>query len=243
MKLITLNTWGGRVHSPLLQFFKQNQDVDVYCLQEIYHNSNKALVGSEFYDDAFNIYNEIQAELPNHNGYFRPSFGETYGLSVFIKKDIKVNEEGDISIYEVSDYVSGGNHPRNLQWIKMEINGSSLNILNVHGLWNGNGKTDTEDRLTQSENIIKFLKTLNNPFVLCGDFNLLPETESLKKFEQFGLRNLIKENNIVSTRTTLYTKEHRFADYVFVSGGIKVKEFRVLPNEVSDHSPLFLDFE
>ncbi|HEU0081016.1 MAG TPA: hypothetical protein VFQ72_03260 [Candidatus Paceibacterota bacterium] len=31
--------------------------------------------------------------------------------------------------------------------------------------------------------------------------------------------------------------------YVFVSPGIKVKEFKVLPDVVSDHAPLFLDFE
>ncbi|MEQ1500232.1 MAG: endonuclease/exonuclease/phosphatase family protein [Parcubacteria group bacterium] len=243
MKLITLNTWGGRIHSPLLKFFEENKDVDVFCLQEIYHNSKTALIGSELHKDAFNLFNEIKEKLSHHYGYFRPSVGETYGLSIFVKKDIQVEEEGDIQIYDVPNYVSGGNHPRNLQWINIKKNDFALTVVNVHGLWNGNGKTDTEDRLIQSENIIRFIKTLNNPFILCGDFNLLPDTESLRKFEQFGLLNLVKENNITSTRTSLYKKEHRFADYVFVSKGIEIKEFKVLPDEVSDHSALLLDFE
>lgn len=116
-------------------------------------------------------------------------------------------------------------------------------MVNVHGLWNGNGKTDTPDRLVQSDNIIKFIKNLDNPFVLCGDFNLLPDTESLKKFEEFGLRNLVREYNIRSTRTKFYDKEHKFADYIFVSKDIKVVDFKVMSDEVSDHSPLILDFK
>ena len=78
---------------------------------------------------------------------------------------------------------------------------------------------------------------------MCGDFNLLPSTESIKMFEDFDLINLIKENNIISTRTSFYKKEEKFADYVFVSKGIKVNEFKVLIDEISDHSPLLIDFE
>jgi endonuclease/exonuclease/phosphatase family metal-dependent hydrolase len=78
---------------------------------------------------------------------------------------------------------------------------------------------------------------------LCGDFNLPPNTKSLAMFEEFGLRNLISEYKINSTRTSFYTKEEKFADYIFVSNGIKVNDFSVLPDEVSDHAPLFIDFE
>ena len=61
--------------------------------------------------------------------------------------------------------------------------------------------------------------------------------------EATGMRNLIKEYNITSTRTSFYKKPVRFADFVFVSKDIKVNDFKVLPDEVSDHAPLFLDFE
>ena len=115
--------------------------------------------------------------------------------------------------------------------------------MNFHGLWNGGGKGDSEDRLLQSGRIIEFMKTLSDPYLICGDFNLLPDTESLKKLEDFGLRNLIKEYGIVSTRTSFYKKENKFADYALINEGVEVKDFKVLPDEVSDHSPLYLDFE
>lgn len=136
-----------------------------------------------------------------------------------------------------------GHHARNIQYVKIDTKDGPRVIINFHGLWNGKGKGDSEDRLLQSDKIIDFIKKVSNPVVLCGDFNLLPETESLKKFEEMGLRNLIKENGITSTRTSLYTKPERYADYVFTSNDIKIKKFKVLPEEVSDHSALLLDFE
>ncbi len=77
-----------------------------------------------------------------------------------------------------------------------------------------------------------------------GDFNLLPDTESIRMISNnLGCLNLIDKYNIKSTRTSLYKKPLRFADYVFVSNNIKLKEFKVLPDEISDHSPLFLEIE
>ena len=60
--------------------------------------------------------------------------------------------------------------------------------------------------------------------------------------EEEGLRNLIAEHGVTSTRTTLYPRAESFADYVLVSAGVDVLEFRVLPDEVSDHAPLLLEF-
>lgn len=78
--------------------------------------------------------------------------------------------------------------------------------------------------------------------VLCGDFNLLPDTESIRIIEQARLKNLITENGIVSTRTSHYTRADKFADYIFVSQqNVEVKSFNVLPDEVSDHSPLVIE--
>lgn len=118
-----------------------------------------------------------------------------------------------------------------------------MTIINFHGLWNGKGKTDNEDRILQSRNIVDFIGGLKGEVVLCGDFNLLPDTESIKIFEDAGLRNLIKEYGITSTRTSHYTKPGKYADYVFVSRGVRVKDFKVLPEEVSDHSALLLEMD
>jgi endonuclease/exonuclease/phosphatase family metal-dependent hydrolase len=75
---------------------------------------------------------------------------------------------------------------------------------------------------------------------MCGDFNLRPDTQSMSIIEQAGVKNLIKEYNISSTRTSLYTKSEKYADYIFISDNLKESEFKVLPDEASDHSALML---
>jgi endonuclease/exonuclease/phosphatase family metal-dependent hydrolase len=54
--------------------------------------------------------------------------------------------------------------------------------------------------------------------------------------------NLVREHNVQSTRTSFYTKPDKFADYVFVTPDISVRNFKVLPDEVSDHAALYVEF-
>lgn len=240
MKLITLNTWGGRVHDKLLRFFEDNQNIDIFCLQEIYNGAKTEKMNPEFLQDAFNLYSDIKKVLPNHIGYFRPHIEDWYGLAIFVKREIKVKREGDITIHNIQ-YTGGGNHPRNLHYIEFESEGERITVANVHGLWNGRGKTDTAERLLQSQKIKEFMDSVDGKKVLCGDLNLRPDTQSLKILER-GMSNLIKKYDIQSTRTSLYTKPERHADYIFTSLDLPVLDFKVLPNEVSDHAALYLEF-
>ncbi|MDD5318676.1 MAG: endonuclease/exonuclease/phosphatase family protein [Candidatus Pacebacteria bacterium] len=255
MKLITLNTWGGRAGKEgLLSFFaKHKGNVDIFCLQEIwadsYQDLGTKLAGGVALDyDKIMVHGvqEISELLTGHSKFFRPHYLDNYGLMTMVNKKLEINEEGEVFVYKHKGYDpegDAGGHARNIQYITFMMNGRPVTIINFHGLWNGKGKTDTEDRLQQSKNILEFTKKIKGDYILCGDFNLLPDTESLKLFETHGLKNLIKENKITSTRTSFYTKPERHADYIFVTKGIEVKNFAVLPDEVSDHSALLLDFE
>jgi endonuclease/exonuclease/phosphatase family metal-dependent hydrolase len=122
--------------------------------------------------------------------------------------------------------------------------GKVLNILNLHGVWiDKYGKKDHPARDEQSANIIKFIKNLDGEVVLTGDFNLLPDTQALKSIEDLGLKNLITENRITCTRSNLYTKPDKYADYTLVSSGVKVKNFEVPYTEASDHLPMVTEIE
>lgn len=254
MKLISLNTWGGRAgKDKLLDFFAAHTDVDMFCLQEIwsgpYEHLEGQTAGATVIDHSKVMVHglqEISKLLDGHTAYFEPHYLDNYGLLILVRKDLDVIAEGDVFVYKERGHVPKGDvgrHARNVQFATIATKNGNRTILNFHGLWNGKGKGDSEERLTQSDRIIQFMKTLSNPYVMCGDFNLLPSTQSLKKLEDFGLRNLIKEYDITSTRTSFYTKPEKFADYAFISDEIVIKDFKVLPDEVSDHSPLYLEFE
>ncbi|MHB0978299.1 MAG: endonuclease/exonuclease/phosphatase family protein [Minisyncoccota bacterium] len=244
MKLITLNTWGARIRKPFLDFIINNQDVDIFCFQELYDEAEPVL-GAHYPKAHFNLFSDIKKLLPNHNGFFRPVLEGVYGIGIFVKKNIEITGEGETSVHidqrTNKKSLISGHHDRSLQWIEIKTNNKVYSILNVHGLWNGKGKTDTPDRLAQSQKIKGFMNTIHAPKILCGDFNLRPDTESIKMLEQ-DMNNLIKTFGVETTRTSFYTKPEKHADYIFTSPEIKINHFEVMSDEVSDHSPLLLNF-
>ena len=256
MRIISLNTWGGRAgRDVLLGFFKKYAETtDIFCLQEIWsapyeHLEGRPAGGLEIDHEQIMVYGlqEISAVLPNHVPFFRPHHLDNYGLLMMVNKNLTVREEGDVFVYKHRGYVPEGDvgyHARNVQYVTVETAHGPITTMNFHGLWNaGKGKKDSPERLEQSEKILDFMKKIKNPLVFCGDFNLLPDTESIQKFEDAGLRNLIKESKVTSTRTSFYKKPEKFADYAFVSKDILLKDFKVLPDEVSDHTPLMIEID
>ena len=253
MKLICLNTWGGRAGSDrLLAFLNAHRDADFVCLQEVWSAPYEGLEGAAAggwplsHDDIMVTgKQEIAALLDGHEVFFHPHHLDDYGLMTLVAKRHEVVESGDVFVHRERGYIPEGDighHARNVQFVTVATPAGRVSVMNFHGLWNGLGKGDGADRLAQSRRLIDFLAGRGEPFVLCGDFNLAPHTQSLKMIEETGLRNLVAEFGVTSTRTRLYPGRERFADYAFASAGIGVRAFRALPDEVSDHAPLIMEF-
>lgn len=228
-------------------FLQRHADTDVFCFQEVYHEAHGKdtiwLDGSNF-----NFLNDIKAVLTDYDCYYRPHLDDWWGLAMFVKRGTKVLEEGEWYVHKYKGHNPAievhGYTAKNIQFLKIDLNGSPFYVLNFHGLWNGKGKSDTEERLNQSQKMIECIRALNSEYVLLGDFNLTPDTKSLQMFEQeLGCRDLIKEYRITSTRTHLYPKENKFADYAFISSGVNLKKFEVMTDVISDHSPLLVELE
>jgi endonuclease/exonuclease/phosphatase family metal-dependent hydrolase len=186
----------------------------------------------------------VQDFFPSHQGFFHPAFYKFFGQAILVNRAYEIVSEGEKYVYQIPGYASSTvvrDHARNFDYITFKTDGGLRTVINVHCLWNKSGKGDTPARLEQSQKIIEFTQTLDHPYIIIGDFNLEPNTESLRMLENEGLHNLIIENSIQSTRTLLYTKPGKFADYALVSRGITINEFKVLPDVLSDHSPLYLE--
>lgn len=243
MKLICLNVWGGRSHDPLMTFLKSGTDIDIFCLQEVYNDAQ----GKDTIWEGANLdtFRDIKDALPQYDSFYHPHLGDWWGLAMFAKNALPIEEvaESYVHLYKGHDFKREvlGHTAKNLQYARMQFKGKPLTVINFHGLWNGKGKTDCKERIEQSEKIAEFIARTEGEIIFCGDFNLLPDTESIRIIEQTGLRNLISEYKVTSTRTSLYAKPEKFADYMFVSRGLDVKDFKVLSDEVSDHAPLYLE--
>ncbi len=240
----------GIVREPLLAFLRAKKDsTDIFCFQEVLNGGEKE--GAKIWKHnievkEYKLLSIASDILSNHTPFYYPHLGNFAGLTMFIRKDLEILEEGEFWVHGTKSELAGDSakfNPRNIQYAKILLDQKPVTVINFHGLWSGGGKKDNEERINQSKRILEFMKGLNNEFLICGDFNLEPNTESLKILEDFGLRNLIKKYGITSTRTSHYKKPVKFADYTLVSKGIKVKDFKILPDEVSDHSAMYLEFE
>ncbi len=252
MKLITLNVWGGGVYDKLMEFVKLHAgDADIFCLQEVFSNPSGTHPNGRWRS---NLLEDFKKILHEYDFYFAPkSFGYDYSGSVdvdvyfgnviFIKKGIPVSFHEEI--FGIIDHPNHNWQETAIgkaQFIKFAHEQKEFVVCNFHGLWkNGSNKKDDTDRLAQSQLIKDTLDQFDCAKILCGDFNLLPNSASIKILEE-GTKNLITDYNILSTRSSLYKKEIRFADYVLVSPNVDVKTFEVLKDEVSDHLALALDF-
>jgi endonuclease/exonuclease/phosphatase family metal-dependent hydrolase len=115
-------------------------------------------------------------------------------------------------------------------------------IVNVHGFWQGGIKEDTEAKLEQSRMVMELANSFDGKKIICGDFNLLPNTKSIKMFRD-NYQDLIEMYDVRDTRGALYMKELRYSDYAFIDKSLSMTAFSVPTVGVSDHLPLIIELE
>ena len=183
--------------------------------------------------------------LKDFDGYFAPTQDGEESLTMFVKKNLGIHEIADQFVYRWRNAMEGNDastYGINVQYAKFSKDKKNYMVCNLHGHWTPNFKGDNPARLEQSKNIKKLLDGFEGAKILCGDFNVAPNTKSISILET-SMKNLIKEYKITSTRSHFYTKEVKFADYIMVSPEIQVKKFEVIQDVVSDHLPLMLEFD
>jgi hypothetical protein len=207
-----------------------------------------------------NLLTEFQSILPDFGCFYTPTysgyaakikvnFDVSKGVAIFVKKPLSLEAKGEMYIFgnaktKINENFT--NTPKRMNYALIKARqGENFWVFNAHGQWHPGNKLDTSARFKQSRKIKSLLDSTAGSKIFCGDFNLMPDTQSIKIL-QVGMRDSIKEYNIQNTRNKISWDEHgnnqRFADYVFVSPEVQVQNFEVPYNEVSDHLPLILDF-
>jgi len=235
VKIIFLNIWQGHYWDKLRNFIRNQSDsTNAFCFQEV----------------SPPLFSELEKILPQHLGVYTTenkvdSLGFVYGEAIFAENNLEVLSCGRTDLFRQMKNDMGY-----LQVANVKVGSKTLFLSNVHGKARPGTKLDTPVRLRQSRKIINHFSRFDGPKIIGGDFNLLPQTQSIKMFAEAGYRDLIKDFGIKCTRSQLAWKNLKkgeekqyFADYVFVSSDIKVMSFKVPDIEVSDHLPLILDLE
>lgn len=243
MKLIQLNAWGGRLEYRLNDFIEAQQP-DILCLQEIIDikNARGAL---------FTSVEEICEILKTKHYYMSPilSFNfmrrkANFGNAIISKYPILKNE----TIFTGREYLDDFDwtehtmNIRNLQYAEVELpNGKLLNLFNHHGHHIHEHKNGDEESMRQMKLVAEEIKQKDGKVILTGDFNLIPESESLQQINKI-LNNLSVKAGLATTRNQL-THKTEVCDYIFVSDEIEDKSFKMPEEIVSDHQALILNFD
>lgn len=260
-----LNGWGGTLYEALLPYV-QSASPDILCLQEVIHSpaSEKDWLtyrdGDHVLPQRANFFSDVCRVLPDHMATFCPAaqgvlwdadqaVPSQWGLATFVRRSFPVI--GQIQGFVHKDYGPDGYgaHPRSRSAHGVRIYDHSANrpisITHMHGLRDLKGKKDTPDRAEQARKLLHLSRQLATPEdieIICGDFNVEPDSATLTLLREAGLSELVTGRGFTSTRSTHYAKPGRFADYMFVNQEDAVKSFDVIRDpEVSDHCPLVLE--
>ena len=228
MKIMFLNLYYGEFKEKLIEFIDEHKiNTDAFCFQESTDELQTIL--KQRLNDYLNV--PFHKFINADDDYFQSTYIRNNfiisGVNNLFETENTLGLETDLEIY------SGHN---------------KLRLGNIQGFARPGNKLDSADRISQSKQVLERFSRFCEAKIIGGDFNLAPETESIKMFERAGYRSLISEYKIRTTRNRITwekypkTKQY-FADYVFVSREVEVKSFEVIDNEVSDHLPMVLEIE
>jgi len=265
MRIMCLNGWGGKLYSKLLPYLISAAP-DVLCLQEVVHSpeTKKDWLtykdGDHILPQRANFFRDVCQALPDHTPFFSPAAqgvlwdGDTavpsqWGLATFVHRSFPVIGQIQGFVHKGYSAAGYGDHPRSRSAHGIKVYDYAQNrvvsITHMHGLRDLNGKKDTPERAQQARKLLALSNQVSETDgldVICGDFNVEPESETLRILRQSDFVELVTSHGFKSTRNSYYKKPGKFADYMLVSKPDMVRAFDVIYDpEISDHCPLLLE--
>jgi endonuclease/exonuclease/phosphatase family metal-dependent hydrolase len=265
VRIVSLNAWRGGMFDPLAQWLP-GCGADVLCLQEV--TRTPGLTGWTRFEDGerrlpqrADLFDDVRSLLPRHQAVFVTSdtgpvqggdgatHRQDFGIAVLVDERLPVIGHRTAFVngsYRDEDHWPVSDRPRVAHAIRVvDRSGTSqrtVTVVHLHGVRDPQGKGDTPARRAQAERLADLVDRARSPedlVVVCGDLNLLPDSETFAVLREVGLVDLVGD---ADTRTSRYLKPVRHANYLLVSDPGQVKHFEVLAApEVSDHRPLVLD--
>lgn len=264
MKLISLNTALFISNNKHVRALLEKEGADFVCLQEVARGLengvdpkfvSKEVIDSStphltsFFFGPLVVMNGMQQKnfhgkelfdfqfggFVEYGNYTRSRFKIMHGENVFVQSNFAYRT--DFSMWPDEDH-------RAVLITDHDVHGKKLRILNYHGIWTRN-KQGNSKTLEANKKIVELAKNAPGEVIICGDFNLFPDTPSMKQLSE-KFESLVDTYHIKTTRPAsneLSSEKRNVVDYVWVSSGIKVKNFAVLDSDISDHLPLICEFE
>jgi endonuclease/exonuclease/phosphatase family metal-dependent hydrolase len=238
-------------------------DADVVALQEVTrtlgaHGWTRFEDRDRTLPQRADLLTDVAAALPDHEPWFTVSdtgpvlvdgkrHRQHFGVALFVRRSVtRIAERAAFVHGSYTDHGEAWPHsdrPRAAQVARLLApDGRVVTLAHLHGLRDAAGKADTPARRAQAERLAGLIRAVRQPgdlTVVCGDLNVLPDSETFTVLGSLGLTDLVGD---ADTRTRSYAKPVRHASYLLVSDRAAVRDFQIVADpEVSDHRPLVLD--
>lgn len=282
LRIAYLNAWGLNCGKDLLDYLADlaADGVQAFCLTETWDHDS-APTGAHAWRTgvrSFPAAHRAVADLLG--GGYRGAFacnsvqdlrcdrtgtvftGVRQGNSLFVARGLQTIASGDLEVFPAGFPRPRPRPvaPRRLQYVAVRAGGSTLLILNFHGIWiAGEGKGGCPEHVWQSQVLVRRMSALAasvraDALVLGADLNLDVEAAELAELERWSmpgtgrpLRNLVRSAGLASTRTPLFALHGEpgisaVSDHLLCSlPRTAVRRLQVGAPHVSDHLPLLLD--
>lgn len=238
ISLLQWNVWYLEDINKVVGFLKQNK-ADVICLQELTIDFEKQ---GQVHTP------EYIAQQLGYNAYFQEiTFADkSMKLANAIFSKYEIHETRTVWINK--EQGSGNFDDENRAYIeaKVQIDDNELTIGTAHMSYT-HAFEPSERKLQETVTLTDAIIENNQNFILAGDFNALPDSEVIRRIEEY-VKNLGPEYSKKTWTTKPFsyngfeadTLDYRL-DYVFGSRDITVKTAKVLQTEFSDHLPIVVE--
>lgn len=267
MRIVSLNTGGGRFFDALVGWVRET-DADVWCFQEVTRAPGGESGWLDFIDgdvllpQRADLFRDLSDVLPGHDGTFLPAatgllhdrhgtlVPNAFGLATFVRSRLPVIGATAKFVHGCYSPDGWGEHPRprNAHGVRIwdAARDRAITVVQIHGLRDPAGKHDTPPRMNQALALRDLIADTrggsDEATVVCGDFNLLPESWTFEVLAEIGLVDLVTTRGFTDTRTSHYRKPGRHANYLLVNAAAEVRAFDVVTDpEVSDHRALSVE--
>ena len=263
VRMLSVNAWGGAMFDALAAYLT-DVDADVVALQEVtrtpgVHGWTTFADRDRVLPQRADLVADVATVLPDHEPWFTVSDSgpvvadgvarrQEFGLALFTRRSFVLDLRREAFVHgSYVDHEDSWPHtdrPRAAQVARLRgADGRTFVVGHLHGLRDAAGKADTPARRAQATRFAELVESVREPgdmVVVCGDLNVLPDSETFAILGRLGLTDLVGP---ADTRTARYTKPVRHASYLLVSDPAAVLGFEIVSEpEVSDHRALLVDF-
>lgn len=251
IKLLQLNIQAGRELNKIIEYVQKEQ-FDILQFQEV--------AGGKFSEPLSDNVKELLDRLgfsgENAPLVLLPQDKSSYfGNATFYKNSLSLDTKKIEWLYlktsDSEDALSQENVkvlPRNVLAVRFIFNEKPLWFINTHLAWGPTPK-DEPYKVEQGEKLYKFLASLNEPFVLSGDFNVTPDSQVVSMVEKLAVNHTTKEGITNTLNPRLHRAKILFpegfaVDYVFTTKEVTVNEVKLVDSpDLSDHLGISLTIE